>query len=71
MQPEEEGFEPPQDFPGETTVSEQGGAGSGARAALTAVADPDLAAVVDAWPTLPEVVKAGVMAMVKVVSEKG
>ncbi len=26
---------------------------------------PDLAAVVDAWPELPEVIKAGIMAMVK------
>ena len=28
-------------------------------------ADPDLAAVVEAWPTLPEPVKAGILAMVK------
>ncbi len=27
--------------------------------------DPDLAAVVDAWPTLPEALKAGILAMVK------
>ena len=29
---------------------------------------PDLAAVVAAWPTLPEPVKAGILAMVKAVS---
>jgi hypothetical protein len=29
------------------------------------VADPDLAAVVDAWPELPEAIKAGIVAMVK------
>jgi hypothetical protein len=27
--------------------------------------DPDLAALVDAWPDLPEAVRAGIMAMVK------
>ncbi len=30
--------------------------------------DPDLASVVTAWPTLPEPVKAGILAMVKVAS---
>jgi len=29
------------------------------------VADPDLAAVVEAWPDLPEAIRAGIMAMVK------
>jgi hypothetical protein len=27
--------------------------------------DPDLAAVIDAWPALPEVVRAGILAMVR------
>jgi hypothetical protein len=27
--------------------------------------EPDLAAVVDAWPNLPEPIKAGILAMVK------
>jgi hypothetical protein len=27
--------------------------------------DPDLAAVVDAWPVLPEAIKAGILAMVR------
>jgi hypothetical protein len=27
--------------------------------------DPDLAAIVDAWPTLPEPIRAGIVAMVK------
>ena len=35
----------------------------GQRAALEMA--PDLAAVVAAWPTLPEVIRAGILAMVK------
>jgi hypothetical protein len=31
----------------------------------TCKTDPDLAAVVEAWPELPEALKAGIMAMVK------
>jgi len=33
--------------------------------------DPDLAAVVDAWPDLPEAVKAGIVAMVKASAREG
>ena len=33
----------------------------------TTDSDPDLAKVTDAWPTLPEAVKAGIVAMVKAV----
>ncbi len=33
--------------------------------------DPDLAAVVNAWPDLPEAMKAGILAMVKAASGKG
>jgi hypothetical protein len=32
--------------------------------------DPDLAAVVDAWQTLPEALKAGILAMVKAAGSK-
>jgi hypothetical protein len=31
----------------------------------TCQTDPNLAAIVDAWPALPEVIKAGILAMVK------
>ena len=33
--------------------------------------NPDLAAVVDAWPNLPEVLKAGIVTMVKSFVGKG
>jgi hypothetical protein len=29
------------------------------------VADPDLAAIVDAWPHLPEAIKGGIVAIIK------
>jgi hypothetical protein len=32
---------------------------------------PDLTAVIDAWPKLPEAIKAGILAMVKAASEGG
>ncbi len=32
---------------------------------------PDLAAVIDAWPDLPEPIRAGIVAMVKAASGKG
>ena len=34
----------------------------------TCQTDPDLAAVVAAWPELPEAIKAGILAMVKAAS---
>jgi hypothetical protein len=32
--------------------------------------DPDLAAIVEAWPGLPEAIKAGILAMVKATAEQ-
>jgi hypothetical protein len=34
-------------------------------------ADPELASIIDAWETLPEAVRAGIVAMVKAASPKG
>ena len=34
----------------------------------TCQTDPDLAAVVAAWPELPEAIKAGILAMVKAIA---
>ena len=59
----------PRENPEKTTVSEQGGAESGAHAAPMIVSDPDLAAVVTTWPELPEAVRAGIVAMVRTVSD--
>lgn len=50
---------------GETREAGQSGAECGALGAQNAPLDPDLAAVVDAWPKLPEAIKAGILAMVK------
>jgi hypothetical protein len=33
--------------------------------------DPDLALLIEAWPTLPEAVRAGIVAMVKAASKGG
>ncbi len=59
------GTEHPHDSPKKTPVSEAGGAQSGAPAAQSTVQDPDLQQLIDAWPTLPPVVRAGIVAMVK------
>jgi hypothetical protein len=40
-------------------------AGCGSNETDTAKTDPDLAAVVEAWPDLPEAIRAGIVAMVK------
>ncbi len=37
----------------------------------TCKTDPDLSAVVAAWPELPEAIRAGIVAMVKAASGKG
>jgi len=48
-----------------TRIVELGGAESGALGAKKIPDDPDLAAVVEAWPKLPEAIKAGILAMVE------
>ena len=45
-------------------VLQQGGAESGTLCPI----DPDLASVIDAWAFLPEVLKAGILAMVRAAS---
>ena len=36
-----------------------------------AAIDPELRAVADAWPTLPDAVKAGILAMVRAAAQSG
>jgi hypothetical protein len=57
--------EHPQESSGNSSDSDQGGAESGALGAREAPIDPRLAAVVEAWPTLPEAIKVGILAMVQ------
>jgi len=63
------GLEHPTESPGKTALAKPGGAESGARGApegrTDTRADPDLAAVIHAWPALPDVLKAGILAMVR------
>jgi hypothetical protein len=50
---------------GNSSSSDQSGAESGALGAQEATLDPDLAAVVDAWPALPGTIKAGILAIIR------
>jgi hypothetical protein len=53
------------DSPGKTGFLQEGGADSGALGASELPTDPTLAAVIQAWPTLAEPIKAGILAIVK------
>jgi hypothetical protein len=61
----EVGLEHPTNTPGNTAHSELGGAKSGAQRAPHAVSDLDLTQLINVWPTLTPVVRAGIIAMVK------
>ena len=50
---------------GKTAVSSPGGAKSGALSVALPDIDPALAALVRAWPTLPDAIKAGIAAMIR------
>jgi hypothetical protein len=47
--------------PAKTVLCSEGGAESGA----LATTDPALGTLIDAWPALPEAIRAGILAMVK------
>ena len=57
------GFDLPRN-PKKTAIFDSGGAKSGALGANLAPIDAELAEVVEAWDTLPEAVRAGILAMV-------
>lgn len=66
------GPEHPSKSPGKTHVPGESGAKSGAlpgdsvaQPAPATPTDPDLAAVIAAWPSVPLAVRAGILAMVK------
>lgn len=66
------GLEHPQNPSGKSGVASESGAKCGAlpgdsdpKPALATPADPDLSAVVAAWPNVPPAVRAGIVAMVK------
>ncbi len=60
------GLEVPPQNTEETPVSETSGAESGALSAI----DPDLQRLIDSWPTLPEAMQAGILAMIAAASKK-
>ena len=65
------GFEHPAFSSGKTGVAAESGAESGALYAREAQNDPPLRAIIDAWPGLPEAIKAGILAMVQAASNGG
>jgi len=62
---EDRGIELPLKSSGKTWVSDQSGAECGAVVARKADSDPGLAAVVEAWPKLPEAIRADILAMIR------
>ena len=51
--------------PGKSASGGSSGAENGAPGDKTAPLDPDLGAVVAAWPNLPAAIKAGILAMIR------
>jgi len=52
-------------LPGNSSVRDRGGAESGAPNLRTPDIACELAAIIDAWPRLPEPIKAGILALVR------
>jgi hypothetical protein len=53
------------EIPAKTALSVEGGAKSGALATEPRSTDPGLANLIDAWPKLPEPIRAGILAMIR------
>ncbi len=62
------GIEPTALSPHNSTNPAPGGAKSGALTLKESAIDPSLAALIDAWPTLPDAIRAGILAMVRAAS---
>jgi hypothetical protein len=50
---------------GKTGISADAGANAGAVETKTAHIGPDLQGIIDAWPALPDAIKAGILAMIR------
>ena len=61
----DEGLELYPDFTGKTELLKAGAAESGAVDAGKAPCDANLREIIEAWPALPESIKAGILAMVQ------
>jgi len=59
------GIEPPRENTGKTALPAESGAKSGTLGAHFGPAPTDLRTVIDAWPTLPEAIRADIVAMVR------
>ena len=64
------GLEPVAYSPEKTRSGGGSGAESGAESGDPAPIDADLRRLIDAWPTLPDPVRAGIIAMVKAVANR-
>jgi len=55
-------------IPGENqVVSEPAGSAAGSEHREIGVCDPDLQTILEAWPSLPETIRAGIVVMVRTV----
>ena len=66
-----EGLEHSAKSTGKTGFSDLGGAECGALGAGLAPIGADLQAIIDAWPALPEALRAGILAMIQAAERSG